>query len=115
MFWTPAAILPGTGVTWEGINENTARVTVTHGVLSQAVDVTVNTDGQPVEVSFMRWSNANSEKLFQLQPFGGVLSDFRVVQGFKLPFRVEAGNMFGTKEYFPFYKVEVKEIRFTLG
>ena len=113
VFWTPAAILPGAGVTWEGVDEHTARVTITHGVLSQAVDVTVNADGQPVDVSFMRWSNANPEKSHRLQPFGGTLSDFRVVQGFKLPFRVEAGNMFGTKEYFPFFKVEVKEIRFT--
>lgn len=113
VFWTPAALLPGTGVSWEGVDENTARVTVTHGVLSQAVDVTVNAAGQATVVSFMRWSNANPEKLHRLQPFGGTLSDFRVVQGFRLPFRVEAGNMFGTDEYFPFFKAEVKEIRFT--
>jgi len=112
VFWTPAAILPGAGVTWEGVDEHTARVTIAHGVLSQAVDVTVNADGQPIEVSFMRWSNANPEKSFQRQPFGGVLSDFRVVQGFKLPFRVDAGNMFDTKDYFPFYLAEVNEIRF---
>ena len=97
---------------WEGIDEHTARVTVTHGKLSQAVNVTVNTKGQPVEVSFMRWSNANPEKSHRLQPFGGTLTDFRVVQGFKLPFRVVAGNMFGTNEYFPFFKAEVKAIRF---
>lgn len=112
VFWTPAAILPRAGVTWEGIDENTARVTITHGKLSQAVDVTVNAEGQPIEVSFMRWSNANPEKSHRLQPFGGFLSDYRVVQGFKLPFRIEAGNMFGTNEYFPFYKAEVKVIRF---
>lgn len=114
VFWTPAAILPRAGVSWEGIDEHSARVTITHGALSQAVDVTVNADGQPVEVSFMRWSNANPEKSFQLQPFGGTLSDFRVVQGFKLPFRVEAGNMFGTKAYFPSFRAEVNEIRFIL-
>ena len=112
VFWTPAAILPRAGVTWEGIDENTARVTITHGKLSQAVDVTVNAEGQPIEVSFMRWSNANPEKSHRLQPFGGFLSDYRVVQGFKLPFRIEAGNMFGTNEYFPFFKAEVKAIRF---
>lgn len=112
VFWTPAAILPRAGVKWERIDEHTARVTITHGKLSQAVDVTVNIKGQPVEVSFMRWSNANPEKTHRLQPFGGTLSDFRVVQGFKLPFRVVAGNMFGTNEYFPFFKVEVKAIRF---
>lgn len=112
VFWTPAAILPMASVTWEGIDEHTARVTITRGKLSQAVDVTVNAEGQPIEVSLMRWSNANPEKSHRLQPFGGTLSDFRVVQGFKLPFRIEAGNMFGTNEYFPFYKAEIKAIRF---
>ncbi|KAA3637996.1 MAG: hypothetical protein DWP95_13555 [Proteobacteria bacterium] len=112
VFWTPAALLPRAGVTWEGVDEDTARVTISHGELSQAVDVTVNAEGQAIEVSFMRWSNANPEKSYQRQPFGGLLSDFREVQGFKLPFRVEAGNMFGTTAFFPSYKAEVKDIRF---
>lgn len=112
VFWTPAAILPKAGVTWEGIDDDTARVTITRGELSQAVDITVNTEGQPIEVSFMRWSNANPEKSHRRQPFGATLSDFRVVQGFKLPFKVEAGNMFGTSKYFSFFKAEVEAIRF---
>lgn len=112
VFWTPAAILPKEGVTWEGIDEHIARVTVTHGELSQAVDVTVNDKGQAVRVSLMRWSNATTDKKYRLQPFGGTLSDFRVVQGFKLPFKVDGGNMFGTDEYFPFFKAEVQMIRF---
>lgn len=112
VFWTPAALFPGSGVTWQGVDEDTARVTVTIGALSQAVDVTVNAEGQPVTVSFMRWSNANPEKQYRLQPFGGALSDFREVQGYRLPFRVEAGNLFGTDDYFAFFKAEVTDIRF---
>ncbi len=111
-FWAPASILPNEGVSWEGVDENTARVTVTHGELSQAVNITVNADGKPTQVSFMRWSNANPEKTYRLQPFGGTLSDFRLVEGFKLPYKVEAGNMFDTNEYFPFFKAEVEAIRF---
>lgn len=60
----------------------------------------------------MRWSNANTEKKHRLQPFGGTLSDFLFVQGFKLPFKVEAGNIFGTSEHFTFFKAEVEAIRF---
>lgn len=112
VFWTPAALLSREGLTWKEINENTVRVTVTSGKLSQAVNIKVNNEGKPLEVSFMRWSNANPEKVYRLQPFGGTLSDFRVVQGFKLPFKVDAGNMFGTVEYFPFFKAEVEAIRF---
>lgn len=112
VFWTPAAVLPGPGVVWDGVDSNMARVTVNHGALSQTVNVKVDTDGRPVEVSFLRWSNANSDKEYRLQPFGGFLSDFRRIQGYRLPFKVEAGNMFDTDDYFAFYRAEVSEIRF---
>lgn len=111
-FWTPAALLPGPGVTWEAVDEDTARVTVRHGDLEQAVDVTVDPEGRPVEVVFQRWSDANPEKVHRLQPSGGYLSDFREVGGYRLPFRVEAGNMFGTEDYFPFFIAEVTDISF---
>lgn len=112
VFWAPAALLPGPGVTWEAVGSNTARVTVGHGALSQSVEFTIDAEGRPLEIVFIRWSNANPDKVYRLQPFGGLLSDFREVQGYRLPFRVEAGNMFGTNDYFAFYKAEVSEIRF---
>jgi hypothetical protein len=112
VFWTPAALLPRSNITWQGIGKDTARVTVSMGSLSQAADVTVTADGQPLTVSFMRWSNANPDKRYRLQPFGGYLSKFHLVHGYRLPFHVEAGNMFGTDEYFAFYKADVSANRF---
>jgi hypothetical protein len=112
VFWTPAALLPGPGVVWEGVDQDTARVTVTQNDLSQAVDVKVDAEGRPMVVYFMRWSDANPEKKHRLQPFGGQLSDFREAQGFRLPFNVEAGNMFGMDDYFAFFKAKVTAVRF---
>lgn len=112
VFWTPAALLPAPGVVWEALGQDTARVTVKHNDLSQSVDIRVGKEGQPVEVRFMRWTNANAERVYRLQPFGGHSSDFREIQGFRIPFRVEAGNMFGTDAYFPFFKAVVRAVRF---
>jgi len=112
VFWSPAALLPGPRVRWEAVDENTARVTVSRGALSQAVDVTVDAEGRPVQVAFQRWSDANPERVHRPQPFGGYLSDFREVGDYRLPHRVEAGNLFGTDEYFPFFLAEVTAIRF---
>ncbi|MGF2736251.1 DUF6544 family protein [Marinobacter sp. DUT-1] len=112
VFWTPAALLPGPNMHWELVDVNVARVTVRHNGLSQAVDVTVAEDGQPIQVRFDRWSNANPEKEYRWQPFGGYLSEFREVEGFRLPMHVEAGNHFGTERYFPFFVVDVTEISF---
>ena len=112
VFWTPAALLPGPGVTWEGLDTDKVRVTVEYHGLSQSVDLNVSASGQPIEVSFQRWSNANPEKKHRLQPFGGYLSEFRLFGGFRLPTRVEAGNHFDTDQYFPFFVADVSVVEF---
>jgi len=114
-FWTPAALLPGTGTTWEEVDENTARFTMIQNGITQAADVTVETDGRPTQVVFQRWSDANPEGVYQLQPFGGVLSKFHEYQGFMLPTHVEAGNFFGTDDYFPFFIVDVTSVHFPIA
>ncbi|MEM7644968.1 MAG: DUF6544 family protein [Pseudomonadota bacterium] len=110
VFWTPAAVLPGPGVTWDAAGPDTARMTMTLGELSQAVDIVLDAAGRPLEVAFQRWSNENADRVFRWQPFGGVLSDHREVDGFRVPLRVEAGNHFGTEDYFPFFDVRVTSI-----
>jgi hypothetical protein len=112
VFWTPAAVLPGPGVHWEWVDADCARIVANHRGFSQAVDVTVSPEGQPTQVRFYRWSNANPEKQHRLQPFGGYLSEFREFAGFRLPTHVEAGNWFGTDQYFPFFVVNVTDIDF---
>lgn len=110
VIWSPAALLPGPGVTWTEVDDDTARVTIHHGEMSQAIDLTVDAEGRPDVVSLERWTNANPDKAYRLQPFGAVLSDFREVGGYRLPFHAEAGNMFGTDEYYPFFIADVTEI-----
>ncbi|WP_372626913.1 DUF6544 family protein [Arsukibacterium sp.] len=110
VFWTPAAVLPGPGVKWAHLSEHSARLTVTHLGLEQIVDLTVADNGQPVHVSFMRWSNANPQHRYTLQPFGGYLSDFREFGGFRLPAHVEAGNHFGTDVFFAFFIADINSI-----
>lgn len=112
VFWSPAALLPSEHVRWEAIDDEKSRVTVQHLDMSQAVDLTVDADGKIREVVFQRWSNANAQREFQLQPFGGYLSGYREFGGYCLPTRIEAGNFFATPDYFPFFKVNVTNIRF---
>ena len=113
-FWTPAALLPGPDVTWEAVDQNTAQFTINYEGIAQSVDVTVDAEGRPIVVQFQRWSNANPEGVHRLQPFGGFLTDFQEVQGFRVPMHVEAGNFFGTDEYFPFFIADVSEVRFPI-
>lgn len=115
VFWTPAALLPRYGTTWQALGADTIRATVAYNSMVQTVDVTVAEDGRPTAVVLPRWSNANADKKYRLQPFGGYLSDFRDFDGYVLPTRVEGGNFIGTDDYFPFYKAEVQSVRFVTG
>jgi len=112
VFWSPAALLPSANTKWQLIDGKTARVTVKYEGLEQSVDLTVDEQGRPVKVLFQRWSNANSDKTYRLQPFGGYLSNYKEFEGFHLPTHVEAGNHFETEAYFPFFRADVIDIRF---
>jgi hypothetical protein len=111
-FWTPAAFLPGPGIVWEPVDDDTARVTVSHNGLEQSVEITVAADGRPLRVVMPRWSNANADGEWRIQPFGGDLSEFRDFDGYRLPTHVDGGNFIGTDAYFPFFKARVTDIRF---
>lgn len=113
VFWTPAAVLPGPGITWDVVDDNTARLTMEHDGQRQSVDVSVDAEGRPVRIVLSRWSNANPDGVYRFQPFGGHLSEFREFEGFRLPTHVEAGNMIGTDDYFPFFIADVTNIRFS--
>lgn len=112
VLWTPASVLPGPGVKWEAVDENTARVTMLHDGHRQAVDVTVDPEGRPTQVVLQRWSNANTKGEYQFQPFGGYLSAFQEFEGFRLPTRIQAGNFFGTDAFFPFFKADITKVQF---
>lgn len=111
-FWVPASLLPGDTVSWAAVDANTARATVSYGDYTQAIDLTVDERGQPSSVIIQRWSNENDDRVWREQPFGGYLSEFREIDGYRLPMHVEGGNLIGTEDYFAFYKADVQAVRF---
>jgi len=112
VFWAPATLLPQQGIVWEAVDENRAKATIEHNGLRQELEITVAEDGRPVSVVIPRWSNANTEKEWRLQPFGGTMSEFKKFAGFNIATRIDGGNFFGTNDYFPFYRARVESIRF---
>jgi len=111
-FWSPAALLPSQHVSWEPSGPNSAKATVTYEGLVQTVEIFVIENGQPTHVIIPRWSDSNPKNQYQIQPFGGYLSVFKEVEGYRLPMHVEGGNFIGTDRYFPFYIADVKNITF---
>jgi hypothetical protein len=96
VFWAPAALLPRNGAIWEQVSDDTVRATASCRDMIQTVDITVSKDGKPHLVAIPRWNDANPEKKYQIQPFGGYASEFREFAGYTLLTRVEGGNFVGS-------------------
>jgi hypothetical protein len=109
--WLPAALLPGEGVTWDAMDDRHARVTLRHGADSYPVELEIAEDGRLLSVRMMRWSDANPERVFRWQPFGGTVTGWGSFGGITIAAAVEAGNHFGTPDYFPFYRARVLDLR----
>lgn len=105
--WTPAAILPRDGIAWKAVGPDTASVTIDLPGGPVVLQLTVDQAGALKQVAGLRWSNANPRKLFQLQPFGGTMEEEATFEGYTIPSVVSVGNMFGTGEYFPFYRAQI--------
>ncbi|HEX2560262.1 DUF6544 family protein [Phenylobacterium sp.] len=110
--WSPASMLPGPHVRWEAVDVDTARVVFQRPREPYAIDLTVAPDGRPLSFVMQRWSNANADKVFRSQPFGGTFAATRQFGDYTIPSRVSVGNHFGTDAYFPFFEATVTEARF---
>ncbi|MCP5381052.1 MAG: hypothetical protein H6912_01660 [Kordiimonadaceae bacterium] len=112
LFWLPSSVLPSENIIWKELGPDHAQATIKHQDMELSVDIVVDNEGTPTTIRFQRWTNANSDGEFRFQPFGGYLSDFKNFDGYMLPTSIEAGNNFGTDDYFPFFKVKVLDIDF---
>ena len=113
--WAPASLLPQFGARWRQTGPDTAEIGFpeTRGI--EPMQIRLDADGRPVEIVALRWSDANPDKTWRLQPFGGRMLETARVEGFLIPVRVELGNLFGTQDYAPFFLATITDARFGEG
>lgn len=105
--WLPTNLLPENGVNWEQIGPNEAEISFLRLEPQIVLRLTLSGNGAVKRVVGQRWSNANSERVFRLQPFGGTVSNERSFDGLTIPARVSVGNHYGTDEYLPFFQATI--------
>lgn len=110
--WTPAVLLPGEGVRWEPVDEDTSRVMADHRGELISLEITVAPDGRPLAFVMRRWSNANADRVFRWQAFGGTVKATRRFGDYTIPSEIEVGNHAGTGDYFPFFKARLVDVRY---
>ena len=105
--WLPSTMLPENGARWEQVGPNAARVTLGSFSPEIVLRLTLTEDGAVREVVGQRWSNANPEQRFRLQPFGGTMSAEATFQGLTIPTGISVGNHYGTEDYLPFFQARI--------
>jgi hypothetical protein len=110
--WVPASLLPENGVRWEQISSGKARVTVEKVDPPIVLEMTLASDGAVQQVVGQRWSNANPEQAFRLQPFGGTMEADATFEGYTIPTVIRVGNHFGTGDYLPFFQATITRAEF---
>lgn len=111
--WLPPSLLPENGVEWAQAGANTAVVTLRKFNPEPIVlTLTLDRSGAVREVVGQRWSNANTEKRFRHQPFGGTILREGTNQGLTIPTQIAVGNLYGTPDYLPFFQATLTSVKY---
>jgi len=85
--WFPTALLPGEGVTWEPVNDSTARATVSDGTTRVSADFHFAPTGEMTGMTAMRYRDVNGTGV--LTPFEGRYARYMRYEGLMLPASAE--------------------------
>ncbi len=110
--WAPASLLPQFGAHWTVTGPESAVVRFDDAPGIEPMEMVFDAQGNLLSVAALRWSDANPEKTYRLQPFGGRMLESGSFQGFRIPTRVELGNHFGTPAYEPFFHATITAAEF---
>jgi hypothetical protein len=110
--WVPASLLPQNGAVWEQTGPHQARVRVPRVTPEIILNITLAPSGAIREIAGQRWSNANPDNKFRLQPFGGTVDAEDTFEGYTIPVKLRIGNHYGTDDYLPFFQAEISHARY---
>jgi hypothetical protein len=110
--WAPASLLPQFGAEWTQTGPDSAEIRFDTTRNVEPMQIALDAEGNLTEVQALRWTDANPEKQYRLQPFGGRMLEMGRHDGFLVPTRVELGNMYGTDDYTPFFLATITGARY---
>ncbi|MGM0691435.1 MAG: DUF6544 family protein [Pseudomonadota bacterium] len=110
--WAPAALLPQSGAVWTQTGPDQAEVRFPEVPGVEPMHLTLDAAGRVLEMTTLRWSDANPDRTYRLQPFGGRMLAHGTHQGFTIPSGMEIGNLYGTPEYAPFFRARITRVEY---
>jgi hypothetical protein len=85
--WFPTALLPGEGITWDAVDDSTARATVTDGAVSASADFHFASSGEMTGMTAVRYRDVDGRSV--LTPFEGRYGSFERREGVMVPASAE--------------------------
>ena len=110
--WAPATLLPQSGAVWTQTGTDQAEVRFPEVPGVEPIHLTLDATGQALEMTTMRWSEANPNRTYRLQPFGGRMLAHGTDQDFSIPTAMEIGNLYGTPDYAPFFRARLTRVAY---
>jgi hypothetical protein len=110
--WNPAALLPQRDVSWEQVDEHTARATLAIDGESIPLVLTVEPNGRLRSVQLERWGDRTADGHFASIPFGMDVLEEREFSGYTIPSRIAGGWWYGTERFFDFFRGLIRRAEF---
>jgi len=110
--WAPATLLPAAGADWQQTGPDQALINWRDLPDLPPMHLTLTAEGDLAEVWAMRWTDANPDRIWRLQPFGGRMLAMGRYQGFLIPTEVELGNHWGTPDHARFFMARILQADF---
>jgi len=82
--WYPTALLPSEGVTWEPIDDRTAKATIEHGDVSASLEFSFDEDDEVTRV-YAEERYRRVDDGFEPTPWSGYWYDYRTRNGMRIP------------------------------
>jgi hypothetical protein len=96
--WFPTALLDARYVTWEPLDDRSARARLRVGGREAEVVFHFGDDGFPARIAAQRYRDLGAGKAVRT-PWEGRCADFREVDGLRVPFRMDASWLIDGKEF----------------
>jgi hypothetical protein len=110
--WYPTALLDGRYVRWDPIDDTSARAFLRAGGREVTLVFHFGQDGLPTRVTADRYRDANGKAI--LTPWQGETSEWREVDGLRVPFRMAATWTVDGKP-FTYARWEVQKVEYDVA
>lgn len=108
--WFPTALLPSQGVTWEAVNSNKAKATITDAGTTVSLEFEFNAIGEVVSVyAADRYREVNGA--YEPTAWLGRFSNYINVEGYLVPSKAEVEWQLKDQRY-PYWKADHLEIQY---